>query len=61
MIDKKLEEILESIKKTRSEMHDAINKEDSLLSPKVIYLSEVLDKLLNEYHRIQASKDNAPK
>ncbi|WZL74093.1 aspartyl-phosphate phosphatase Spo0E family protein [Clostridiaceae bacterium 35-E11] len=61
MINHELEKILEDIKSARNAMHDAIDKEGSLLSSRVIYLSKELDKLLSEYHRIQAHKDHTPK
>lgn len=61
MIDRKLEEILKDIKNVRDKMHNTINQEEDLLSPKVIHLSEVLDKLLNEYHRIRGDTDSNDK
>ncbi|WZL73938.1 aspartyl-phosphate phosphatase Spo0E family protein [Clostridiaceae bacterium 35-E11] len=48
----KLQEINNQITQLRHKMHELINKKGDLLHPEVIYISQTLDHVLNQYHQI---------
>jgi hypothetical protein len=47
----KLQKLEASIERLRKEMHGRIRRQDNLLSPEIIDISQRLDKLLNEYEK----------
>lgn len=54
-----IEEILRQIENLRKNLNTLIEEKDTLLDPKVIAASQMLDSVLNEYDKIvKDKKDN---
>lgn len=52
-----IEEILTQIEDLRKKLNMLIKEKDTLLDPKVIVASQMLDSMLNEYDRIVKKLD----
>ncbi|WP_123054449.1 aspartyl-phosphate phosphatase Spo0E family protein [Clostridium sp. JN-1] len=52
----KIEKILQQIEDLRKSLNALIEEKDTLLDPKVINASQMLDSMLNEYNKIVETK-----